>query len=410
MRKRILSICSLIALSWIVADAQSFGVNIDFTDPQPGEMKMLAGAGFRWVRMDLKWDATETQRGRYDFAAYDRLLAALDHEHVRVLLILDYGNPLYDNGAPPRKEETRKAFVRWAIAAAGHFSGRGVLWEVYNEPNHELFWPPQPKASEYVSLALEVGRAFQRSLPGEKLIGPAVSGVDLEFLEACFRSGLLKYWSAVSIHPYRREGPETAGYDYRRVRELIDKYTPPGQQAVPLISGEWGYSTAWENVSATRQGELLARSWLINVANGVQLSIWYDWKNDGTDPRNPEHNFGTVAYAYRAHAGRPFEPKPAYLAAMTLTSFLDGFSFTTRLPMRSNENYVLSFSKGDEIRLAAWTTAKVTHEVEIPIATGSYTVVDCFGKEVRTFRLVKSPLKISLSNTPIYVKKIHKEM
>src|SRR5882757_2157781 len=35
-----------------------FGVNIDFTDPQPGDLKMLSEAGLRWVRMDLKWDAT----------------------------------------------------------------------------------------------------------------------------------------------------------------------------------------------------------------------------------------------------------------------------------------------------------------------------------------------------------------
>src|SRR4051812_2468693 len=53
------------------------GVNIHFTDPQPGEIKMIADAGFRWVRMDFKWDETETIAGQYDFSAYDRLLTAL---------------------------------------------------------------------------------------------------------------------------------------------------------------------------------------------------------------------------------------------------------------------------------------------------------------------------------------------
>ena len=57
---------------------QGLGVNIHFTDPQPGEVKMIADAGFRWVRMDFKWDATERERGRYDFAEYDRLMKALD--------------------------------------------------------------------------------------------------------------------------------------------------------------------------------------------------------------------------------------------------------------------------------------------------------------------------------------------
>src|SRR4026209_1804774 len=54
------------------------GVNIHFTDPRPGELKMLSEAGFRWVRMDLKWDLTETARGEYDFAPYDRLMENLD--------------------------------------------------------------------------------------------------------------------------------------------------------------------------------------------------------------------------------------------------------------------------------------------------------------------------------------------
>jgi hypothetical protein len=30
------------------------GVNIHFTDPRPGEMEMLADAGFKFVRMDSR--------------------------------------------------------------------------------------------------------------------------------------------------------------------------------------------------------------------------------------------------------------------------------------------------------------------------------------------------------------------
>src|SRR5438552_4788268 len=139
---------------------QGIGVNIHFTDPQPGEVKMIADAGFRWVRMDFKWDITEREPGRYDFSDYDRLIKALDEYKIKALFILDYGNPLYDHDAPPRTAETRQAFARWAVAAAKHFSDRGVIWEIYNEPNISIFWPPRPNVSEYVELALAVGRAF----------------------------------------------------------------------------------------------------------------------------------------------------------------------------------------------------------------------------------------------------------
>ena len=46
--------------------------------------------------------------------------------------------------------------------------------------------------------------------------------------------------------------------------------------------------------TAQLQGDYLARSWLVNLSQSIPLSIWYDWKNDGTDPTDPEDNFGTV--------------------------------------------------------------------------------------------------------------------
>src|SRR5580704_11465637 len=113
----------------------TLGVNIHFTTPLAGEMDMLAMAGFRWVRMDFDWASTEQQPGQYDFSAYDVLLANLEPHGIRALLILDYSNPLYDGGFSPYDDEGRTAFANWAAAAARHFSGRGVVWEIYNEPD-----------------------------------------------------------------------------------------------------------------------------------------------------------------------------------------------------------------------------------------------------------------------------------
>ncbi len=59
------------------------GVNIHFTDPRPGEMEMLAAAGCRWVRMDFAWGGTEREKGKYQFSAYDRLLAAQEKHEIR---------------------------------------------------------------------------------------------------------------------------------------------------------------------------------------------------------------------------------------------------------------------------------------------------------------------------------------
>jgi hypothetical protein len=294
----------------------SLGVNIHFTDPKPGEMEMLAAAGFKWVRMDFTWAATERTKGEFQFAAYDRLVAALDKHKLRAVFILDYGNPLYDEGLPPHTDEARSAFARWAASAVRRYRGKGYLWEMWNEPNIAQFWKPKPDAENYIALAKATGEALRAAAPDEAFVGPATSTIDLKFLEACFKAGLLDHWCAVSVHPYRQTAPDTVEDEYRRVRLLIGKYAP-ADKTIPILSGEWGYSSVWKDFDEAKQATYLSRMFLTNIANDVALSIWYDWHDDGTDPKEGEHHFGLVRHEY--HEGREpvYDPKPAYQAAKT---------------------------------------------------------------------------------------------
>jgi len=403
---------------------QGLGVNIHFTDPQPGEMKMIADAGFGWVRMDFKWDATERERGRYDFSAYDRLMQSLDQFKLRALFILDYGNPLYTVDKAVRTEDARQAFARWAVAAAQHFAGRRVLWEMFNEPNVSMFWPPRPNVDEYIALALTVGRAFRASVPNEKLIGPATSGIDFNFLEACFKAGLLDYWSAVSVHPYRRTNPEGAANEYCRLRQLIDRYHPRlgtqsdsdgpsvstasgSDRVIPIISGEWGFSSAWPRIDEAKQSTLLTRELLTNIANNIPMSIWYDWREDGTDPRDPEHHFGLVHNAYLSDHAQAYQPKPAYLAAKTLTDFFRGYRFQERLAVGSNEDYVLIFANGADRRIAAWTTSTNGHRIAIPLGPGTFLITKHSGEATTSISANQQSLTIEVSTAPVYVRRDH---
>jgi len=377
------------------------GVNIHFTDPRPGEMEMLAEAGFRWVRMDLSWGGTEREKGRYDFSAFDRLMAALEPHKIRALFILDYSNRHYDNGLSPCSDEGRQAFARWAAAAAVHFRNRGVLWEMYNEPNI-FFWKPKPDVKQYVKLALEVGKALRQAAPDELYTGPATSQIDMPFLEECFKAGLLEYWCAVTVHPYRQKAPETAAEEYARLRQLIDRYAPQGKK-IPILSGEWGYSAAWRNYDEVKQGKMLPRQWMTNVANDVPLSIWYDWHDDGPDPKEPEHHFGTVKHAH--HAGRTpvYDPKPAYLAAKAMNSTLGGFRFGKRLAVGGTEDYVMAFVRADEIRLAAWTTAAEPRSVTIPASPGRFAATAHTGETLPALAADANGLAVALTDAPQYL-------
>ncbi len=381
---------------------ESLGVNIHFTEPQPGELKMIADAGLRWVRMDFKWDVTEPEAGRYDFSAYDRLLKELEAHHLRAMFILDYGNPVYGETSP-RTQASRKAFARWAVAAAQHFANRGVLWEIYNEPNNPMFWKPV-NAKEYALLAAAVGQAFREAVPGEKLIGPAVGEMDFAFLDSCLKAGVMDSFTAISVHPYLRHNPELVANDYARLRQMMRRYRDePDQAELPIISGEWGYSSAWRGMDEEQQAAMLARQFLTNMANAIPISIWYDWRDDGIDPKEAEHHFGLVRNQNQSGRAEVNEPKAAYLAARTLTTVLKGFRFERRMEVGGPQDYVLAFAKGDEIRIVAWTLSPTPHPLMVPSLSGQFVVTTINGVSGGRVAATNDGLAVDVSGSPRYL-------
>ncbi len=376
---------------------EGFGLAIHFTDPQNGELEKLAASGVRWVRMDMVWQETERELGRYDFSAYDRFVQALEAHHLKAYFILDYWNPLYDQGLSPYTEATRQAFARWAATAAKRYAGKGYLWEMWNEPNGGIFWKPKPKASDYAKLAIAVGRAFHEAgLEGEALVGPASYQVPYSFLRTCFEAGVLEYWSAVSIHPYRWWlNPETASRSFERVRNLIARYAPPGKE-IPVLSGEWGYSTVDLGMNETKQAQFLARMWLSNLYQGVPISIWYDWRDDGENPKEREHHFGIVHRDFQRE-------KPAYLAAKTLNEKLSGYRLVERLSLGGSQDYAMRFEKDGREAWAVWTSANRETFVKLPVYSGSFESYDHLGKNLGTLQAGAKGLAVVLSQGPKYL-------
>jgi hypothetical protein len=379
------------------------GVNIHFLSPEPGEMEMLAASGARWVRMDFAWEEIEKAPSQYDFSKYDNLVATLEFYKLSPYFIFDYTNKLYDNGMSPYTEEGRRAFAQWASASVEHFQGRGIIWEMYNEPNWG-FWRPKPNVHDYIMLALEVGEAIRTVAPREAYVGPAGALIDFGFLEGCFKAGLLNYWSAVSVHPYRQREPESVGEEFRKLRQLIAAYAAEGKQ-VPIIAGEWGYSCTWnwKGMDEAKQGKLLPREFLNNLANGVPLTIWYDWHDDSADPQDPESHFGIVRFPYEPDSHPVYRPKPAYLALKTLTGTLNGYRFSRRLPAGSPDDYVLLFTKENDTRLVAWTTSSAERKVIIPASQGRFSITDHLGQSLEPARAHKGKLGITLTDAPQYL-------
>lgn len=332
-----------------IVDGFGIDVHFNWSAPDAPEWQRFTEGGFRLVRTDFLWQQIEKSAGVYDFSKFDHLLSLYDASHIRTIGILAYGNSLYDGGQPPRTDADRKAFAAYAAALALHFKGRGVIWEIWNEPNSHTFWKPTPNADDYALLAIAAAKAIRAADPDAIILAPASSHFSWQFYRAAFQHGLLHYVDAVSVHPYRDSAPETALSDYAMLRRLIGAYTVAGDPVRPIVCSEWGYSTYNGGVSPDRQAAYMARIWLTNVEAGVRGSIFYDWRNDGhSNPADPEQNFGTVA--------TDLTPKPAYAMAQTLIRALDGYRFVHRLPAASLTDHSLLFRKGDALTVVSWSS------------------------------------------------------
>lgn len=387
------------------------GVNIHFTRGNTQDLDKIQAAGFKFIRMDFGWAGIEHKKGEYDWSAYDELTANLDQRGIRAYYILDYSHPLYEESVvsrnpitgqeqrdvgSPKHPESVAAYAAWAAAAARHFAGRRVIWEIWNEPNID-FWKPKPDARDYASLVLAAAKAIRAADPQATIVGPASSSFPWKFIETVFAAGALEYLDAVSVHPYREAPPETAARDYEKLRALIARYASAGKANLPILSGEWGYPSTRKGISLEKQAAYLVRQQLANLLNGVPISIWYDWKNDGPDPDNGEHNFGTVT--------GDLQPKPGYQAAQTLVAELPGYRLARRLVTDSKDDYaLLAVGSAGEQKLVIWTLGPA-HEVSVKcgrIQPESIRAVGICG-ETASAAFVTDQVTVKAESGPVYV-------
>jgi len=167
---------------------------------------------------------------------------------------------------------------------------------------------------------------------------------------------------------------------------------------MPILSGEWGYAThAKGGVSLETQAAFIARQQLANLLNGVPLSIWYDWKNDGLDPKETEHNFGTVT--------PDLKPKPAYLAIQTLARELAGYRIARRHSVSNDQDYVLLLVNGDgAFKLAAWTLGE-PHTISLDLGNASAVEIPVVSGDGNAGKvsIQNGRFNLELSSTPKYV-------
>ncbi len=380
-----------------------------------GELEDLtvdAGAG--WTREEFHWAWIEPRRGVYDqdkLAQYDALVDAALAKGLKIIGIIAYGNSWSSGEQAPSRDSHYQDYADFVSFLVERYRDRISYWQVWNEPNGDRFWLPQPNPENYCQLLRHAYQAAKAVDPEVKIIGCSTAGIDLEFIMDVFQAGCSGYLDIMAVQPYPNPDPfERSSYPLllAGLQQLISLW---GSE-VPIWFTETGYATCSGGTSCVdqdRQAQLLVRTYLSALASGVELVAWYDLRDDGLDPANKEYNFGLVS---NQAAEPPLSPKPAYYAYQTMVSFLGSTTYQGSADLSWNQK--VAWFRGQENHqsvLVAWVADKDTpasaQEVSIPITGQVHQVSDIFG-DAHPYSLESSAsggqaLVTTISGSPIYI-------
>ena len=188
----------------------SLGVAIHFTDDLV-KLQAAIQAGAKVVRTDVFWAWAETVKGQYNFAPWDKLVSSSTSRGLKVILILAYGNRLYTAGSdkPPITSEAIRAFGDFAEAAARHFAGSGVSYEIWNEPDSQHFWSPVDPVA-YAALLKAVVPRIAMGDPAARIYSGGLAQADFPYLAALLETGALDQGVFHWRSSLRSDGPRVA--------------------------------------------------------------------------------------------------------------------------------------------------------------------------------------------------------
>ncbi len=380
-----------------------------------GELEDLAlDSGAGWTREEFHWAWIEPQRGRYDqdkLAQYDAMVEASLAKGLKIIGIIAYGNTWSSGDQAPDQESHYQDYADFVGFLVERYRGRISHWQIWNEPNGDRFWPPQPNPENYCALLRRAYQAAKAVDPEVKILGCSTAGIDLEFIMEVFQAGCSQYLDIMAVQPYPSPDPFERS-DYTLLLAGLQRLLSLWGSQAPIWFTETGYSTCSQGtycVDRDRQAQLLVRTYLTALASGVELVAWYDLRDDGLDSLEREYNFGLVQ---NQAAASPLAPKPAYYAYQTMVSFLGGATYQGSSDL-SWDQKVLWFREGDSQRrvVVAWVADKDTpapaREVSIPLQGQVEQVSDMFGDphpySLECDAAGDQVLVTTISGSPIYV-------
>ena len=406
------------------------GVNVHFNwdswmHNHKQNLDMMYYGGYRVIRSGMpSWDAIEKSKKNYSFAELNKYQSWLDSKNMRSYDLMTYGNGLLyppERGmtgsepwptwakTQPQTQDSIWGYANFVLAAAQNDADQ-FGYELWNEPNHYTL-DTNFKAqiySDYVkptSVLLDYNGYDEIDLAPYSL----AYNDEINFVDKTLQYGMYPYFGSVAHHPYVFEGGFTATrFQEERMAQIENVILKYGGWKDREIT-EIGYPTTPAANTPTEESASIdvIKTFVVSEAHDNEVTIFYDFVNDGTDPLDNEHNFGQITYDGK--------PKKSYLTTAAFNLKTEGGIYVGEIdPGIDRATRAFLYLKDGKPIVIAWSNQMDNSAVEWDLGDENVTVSDAYGNVIaqnaNSVMLEESPIYIENLSEKWYARAVHDEV
>lgn len=234
---------------------QFHGIWDSYDDSQrAATLDHLVEMGATWVRLDLSWAQLEPT-GPRSFGKGDGTKLAdgvIEMAHERGLKVLGMLWLTPPWASPPKGELSAPAdpddYARALARAANRWDGKVQAWEVWNEPNLDIYFRGA-NPETYTELLCAANRAVKAGDSSARVVFGGTVHNDLDWITRTYDAGVKGCFDIMATHPYGAPSnlPPSRGTDevweLGAVAQIRDLMVDRGDRRKPMWATELGWSS-----------------------------------------------------------------------------------------------------------------------------------------------------------------------
>jgi O-antigen ligase len=242
-----------------------FGVNVSL-EQYEGEdldraLTMIHDGGFRWIRQRFAWSEIEPEQGTYEWATWDRIVAAAEEYDLEIIAVVETSPPWarapLDSEtpqAPPRDFADYADFVK---VFATRYAAQIDYLQIWDEPNLYPHWGERyTDPAGYTHLLQAAYRAVKEAHPQALVLAAGLAPnveeggrfmSDVRFLQKMYEAGAKDYFDILAVKPYglwyepldRRVSPQETNFSRPILLREVMASHGDGDKAIWAVEFGW---------------------------------------------------------------------------------------------------------------------------------------------------------------------------